>query len=207
MWTNSYWVWLLSSFCSTWKHLSAKTARLNYWVEEWDTCNLSTNNLWINQTGFVYAVTFQPVSQTAQRNAEPGGDSLPHFISFQLQWWSQNINFGTFSSVFFTTYIDTHKHIVRTPKCWLRLPCEVSVQLCFMFPQKPAPPSPSSCICIHVYPFSRNSRMWMGRSTTPTCPPWPRRPPRAPRTFTSCRSPRCPCQSQSNLHDQVSFTC
>lgn len=54
-----------------------------------------------------------------------------------------------------------------------------------------------------VYLSCRNSRMWTGRSTTQTRPPWPRWPPRAARMSTSCRSPRFPCQSLSNLLDQV----
>lgn len=58
------------------------------------------------------------------------------------------------------------------------------------------------CACLPA--CCRNSRMWTGRSTMQTCPPWPRRPPRAVLTSTSCRSLRCPCQSPSNQLDQVS---
>lgn len=90
--------------------------------------------------------------------------------------------------------------------------CEVSVQFCIFisshlasYPARWNVNNMSLCMTFDlIYLFSRNSRMWMGRSTMQICPPWPRRPPRAARTSTSCLSPRCRCQSQSNLLDQVS---
>lgn len=142
---------------------------LNCEVEDCDTCNLSTNNLWINEAGFVYTAMFQPASQTAQRNAAACQDSLPQFI------WLLPLEF------FF------HTHLCYSTSCQ----CNVSSLFLRM-------------IFDLLVLFSRNSRMWTGRSTTQTCPPWPHRPPRAARTFTSCRSQRSPCPSQSSLLDQVS---
>lgn len=49
----------------------------------------------------------------------------------------------------------------------------------------------------------RNSRMWMGRSTTPTRPSSRRWFPRAALMSTSCRSLRSPCPSLSNPPEQV----
>lgn len=61
----------------------------------------------------------------------------------------------------------------------------------------------SSHFLVHL--LSRSSRMWRGTSTTQTCPPWTRRPPKTARTSTSCRSRRCLCQWQSSPVAQVSL--
>ena len=138
--------------------------RLNCEIEDWDTCNLSTDNLCVNQAGCVYTEMLQRCSSQ---------DSLPQLIGVDSVF--------TFSVTFFwrTTKGDLCVHLSAS-HLLLCMTSDLSLDL-----------------------FSRNSRMWTGMSTTQICPLWPRRPPRAARTSTSCRSPRCPCRSPSNLLDQV----
>lgn len=45
--------------CVSRKHLCTKIIRLNCKVKDWDTCDLSTNNLWVSKTGCVYTATVQ----------------------------------------------------------------------------------------------------------------------------------------------------
>lgn len=163
---------------------------------------------------------FQPVSQTAQRNrARTACLSLSHF-SFGGGAKISSLLDCVFSNFLaFSTYMynDAVKYyILHTSKGRLEHACfflilhlHVLTFVTLQVTLEPKQPAPLH----HLWPlhalvnlFSRNSRMWTGRSTKQTCPPWPRRPPRAARTSTSCRSLRFPCRSQSNLLDQVSHS-
>lgn len=55
------------ALCASRKHLSTKIISFNCKVEDWEPCNLSANNLWINRTGFVYTMIHKQLRETLNR--------------------------------------------------------------------------------------------------------------------------------------------
>lgn len=157
---------MILQLCTAWKHLRTQTLWLNC-----DPCNLRANHLWRNQTGFVYSVVFQ------QRDTESSQHSLPQLILVHLQGRSQNII--CFPELKQTDAVKCSVFL----KAFLHVRFSIPSGLGAARPEQRAP-SPHRFVLVNL--FFRNSRTWMWRSTVQTCPRWPRRPPRAARTSTSC---------------------